>query len=86
MPSSKRPGPAPTENAIAVPHTELQPETLRNLVEEFVTRDGTDYGAVEKDLEEKVAGVMRELETGEAVIYFDTESESVHIVAPRRVR
>jgi uncharacterized protein YheU (UPF0270 family) len=82
MPSSK----PPKENAVEVPHTELAPETLRNLAEEFVTRDGTDYGAKEKTLDEKVAGLMRELEAGEAKIYFEAESGTVNIVAPRRMR
>ena len=76
----------PQENAVEVPHTELAPETLRNLAEEFVTRDGTDYGAEEKTLEQKVAGLMRELESGEAKIYFEAESGTVNIVAPRRMR
>jgi uncharacterized protein YheU (UPF0270 family) len=60
---------------------DLPPETLRALVEEFVSRDGTDYGAVERSLEEKVADVMRQLERGEAHIVFDPESETVTIVA-----
>ncbi len=29
---------------------DLSPEALRRLVEEFVTRDGTDYGAVERGI------------------------------------
>ena len=76
----------PKESAVEVPHTDLAPETLRNLAEEFVTRDGTDYGAEEKTLDEKVAGLMRELEAGEAKIYFEAESGTVNIVAPRRMR
>jgi hypothetical protein len=95
MPDSEKPGfdaPAdsppdspPEENAIEVPHTDLAPETLRNLAEEFVTRDGTDYGAVEKDLDAKVAGLMRELESGKAKIYFEAESGTINIVASRKL-
>jgi uncharacterized protein YheU (UPF0270 family) len=87
MPNSERPdsGAPPTENAIEVPFADLAPETLRNLAEEFVTRDGTDYGAVEKDLDAKVAGLMRELESGDAKIYFEAESGSINIVATRRL-
>ena len=53
---------------------------LRALVEEFVTRDGTDYGAREKSLDEKVADVTRQLERGEVRIVFDPETESATLV------
>lgn len=71
------------ESAVEIPHDDLEPETLRNLAEEFVTRDGTDYGAVEKSLEDKVARLMRELESGKAKIFYDTESETINIVTSR---
>ena len=65
---------------IEVPADQLSPETLRALVEEFVTRDGTDYGAVERGLESKVADVMRQLERGEVRIVFDPDSETITLV------
>ena len=64
-----------------MPHGELAPEVLRRLIEEFVTRDGTDYGAVERTLGEKVAAVIRQLEAGELAIVVDTEDEAIDIVA-----
>ncbi len=63
---------------------ELSPEALRGLVEEFVTRDGTDYGRVERSVEEKIAGVMAQLASGEARIVFDPETESANIVSRER--
>jgi hypothetical protein len=57
---------------------------LRRLIEEFVTRDGTDYGAVERTLGDKVAAVMRQLAAGEAAILVDPERETVDIVARER--
>jgi len=86
MPDDSSNAPPRGEQAIEVPYEELAVETLRSLAEEFVTRDGTDYGATEKTLEEKVAGLMRQLETGKARIYFDSESGSVHIVATQELR
>jgi len=71
------------ERRVEVPHAQLAPEVLRRLIEEFVTRDGTDYGAIERTLAEKVAVVMQQLATGEAAIVVDTESETVDIVARR---
>lgn len=71
------------ENAVEVPYTDLSAEALQSLAEEFVSRDGTDYGEAEKSLEEKVALLIHQLETSRAKIYFDSESETINIVAER---
>ena len=68
---------------VAVPHAQLAPEVLRRLIEEFVTRDGTDYGAVERTLGEKVAAVLQQLVAGEVEIAVDAERETIDIVARR---
>ena len=65
---------------LEVPISELSEEALRGVVESFVNREGTDYGAVERTLDEKVADVMRQLERGDARLVFDTETESIQIV------
>lgn len=66
-----------------VPHEGLSAAALRGLCEEFATRDGTDYGAVEKTLEEKIERLTLLLERGEARVVFDHETESVTIVLSR---
>jgi uncharacterized protein YheU (UPF0270 family) len=53
------------------------------VVESFVLREGTEYGAHDVSLEDKVADVLRQLDRGEAEIVFDPASESVDIVATR---
>ena len=58
----------------------MTPETLRQVIESFVHREGTDYGRRESTLDRKVADVMRQLEAGEAVIVFDPEDQSINIV------
>ncbi len=68
---------------IEIPTEELRPEVLRGLVEEFVTRDGTDYGAVERSLEEKIEAALAQLRSGEARLVFDPETETANI-APAR--
>jgi uncharacterized protein YheU (UPF0270 family) len=77
---------------------QLSPGALRGLIEEFVTREGTDYGAglggpaasggdeSEWSLEDKVVQVYRQLASGEARIVFDLESESASIVPARSAR
>ncbi len=67
-------------DAIAIPYTSLQPDTLRALIEEFIARHGTDYGEQERTLEEKLADVMRQLRNGEAKIVFDRQRDAVNIV------
>lgn len=59
-----------------IPHRQLSPEALRGLIEEFVTREGTDYGSIEFSLSEKVAQVMTQLDSGQAVIVWDPENAS----------
>lgn len=68
---------------VQIPPEQLSPETLRSLVEEFVTREGTDYGQVERNLAEKVEDVLRQLRSGEARILFDPETETTHIAMAR---
>ena len=63
-----------------VPYERLSESALRGLVEDFVTRDGTDYGETEVPLERKVAAVLRQLELGEACVVFDPASETASIV------
>ena len=71
----------PGDNApVEVPHGELAPETLRAVIESFVLREGTDYGARDASFESKVADVRRQLDRGEAVIIYDPTSDSVDIV------
>ena len=68
---------------IEVAPEQLSRGALRALVEEFVTRDGTDYGAVERGLDDKVADVLRQIARGEVRIVFDPESETTTIVSSR---
>jgi uncharacterized protein len=66
---------------IEVPRESLSPEALEGLVEEFITREGTDYGAHEHSLEAKRASVMKQLERNRIAIVFDFESESTTLVS-----
>lgn len=69
-----------------MPHTELSPEALRGVIESFVLREGTEYGAREFSLDEKVAHVMRQLERGEVHVTFDATTETVGIVVAQPPR
>jgi uncharacterized protein YheU (UPF0270 family) len=62
-----------------IPWQKLQPETLLRLIDEFVTRDGTDYGIREASHETKLAQVERLLKDGKIKVVFDPETESVDL-------
>lgn len=63
-----------------IPWQQLDEQTLENLIESFVLREGTDYGLKEKSLEEKVADVRLQLQRGEAVLVWSELHETVTIL------
>ena len=62
-----------------IPHQMLSPEALRGVIEAFVTREGTDYGAQEIPLATKVAQVQQQLHAGSVVLVYDADTESCTI-------
>jgi len=71
------------EEGIDVPYERLDPETLRNVIQEFVTRDGADWGEAGCTLEDKVGQVMQQLRSRKVKIVFDLNSETTNIVVCR---
>ncbi|KAJ9431522.1 MULTISPECIES: YheU family protein [Enterobacterales] len=63
-----------------IPWQELEAETLENLIETFVLREGTDYGEQERSLLQKVADVRRQLERGDVVLVWSELHESINIM------
>jgi hypothetical protein len=64
----------------------LSHQALDGLIEEFVTRDGTDYGTEERSLDDKKDAVRRQLDCGEIVIVFDPETETSNIISKDDLR
>lgn len=62
-----------------IPFEKLNPETINRLAEEFVSREGTDYGAKEWTFHEKVEQLTASLRSGKARITFDPETETCGI-------
>ena len=59
-----------------IPHSQLQPATLRSVVLEFVTRDGTDHSNVECRIQQ----ILAQLAEQQVVIDFDAATQSCNIV------
>ena len=65
---------------LSIPWQSLSDVALRGIIEEFVTREGTEYGASDISLDRKCESVKRQLERGEAFVTFNEEDQSCSIV------
>ena len=68
-----------------IPYEQINPDALRGLVEEFVTRDGTDYGWNDTSLATKVSQVLQQIKQGLVVIVYDSETQSCNIIPKQDV-
>lgn len=62
-----------------IPVNKLSTEALTSVIDEFISRDGTDYGAIEASPETKFRQVKQKLESGWAVLIYDDEMETTNI-------
>jgi hypothetical protein len=62
-----------------IPVNKLSAVALKGVIEEFISRNGTDYGAIESSLETSFRQVKYKLENGLAVLVFDDETETTNI-------
>ena len=62
-----------------IPVHKLSPEALQGVIEEFISRDGTDYGEVEASRETNFRQVKSKLENGLVILIFDDETETTNI-------
>ena len=63
-----------------VPYQKISADALRNLVEDFVTREGTDYGNIEATLESKIEHVMRQLKNGDIMVVYNADEDQCNII------
>ena len=62
-----------------IPIDALEADTLTNIIESFVLREGTDYGDYDVSFAEKVEQVRAQLLSGEAVLEYSEHHETVDI-------
>ncbi|WP_448549592.1 YheU family protein [Thalassotalea fusca] len=63
-----------------IPIESLPKATLENIIESFVLREGTDYGLDDRNFEEKIEDVKKQLMRGTAVLVFSELHETVNIM------
>ncbi len=66
-----------------IPRSQLSDKALRAIIEEFVTREGSEYGPIEYSFEDKVDHVIQQLERGEVIVTFDAASETCNLIPSR---
>ena len=74
------------KDLIEVPHESLDPETLRAVIEAFILREGTNYGANEVSIETQIEQVGRQLRNRSVKLVFDQESESCSLITEKQFR
>ena len=71
---------------VKIPHTQLSERALQGIIEQYITRDGPDSGHVEMDFKIKAAHVRSLLDSGKAVIMYDSDTQSCNILSQDELR
>ncbi|MFS4459175.1 YheU family protein [Bdellovibrio sp. HCB2-146] len=65
---------------LEIPLEALSEDALNGIIENFIQREGTDYGANEIALETKMQQIRKQLQRGDVKVVFDPDSESVTLL------
>lgn len=71
---------------LEIPWRQLSDEALAGVIEEFVSREGTEYGMEDVSFATKVAQVRVQMERGEVVICFDPDTASCQLLTREDAR
>ena len=63
-----------------IPLEQLSNETLAAIIEDFILREGTEYGAEDISKQAKIAQVKKQLEQGSALLVYSELHESINIL------
>jgi len=69
-----------------IPYQQLDEMTLNNLIEQFILREGTDYGEVEFSLQQKTQQVHQQIKNGKIHILYSELEESVTLISDQEFR
>lgn len=62
-----------------IPWQELSEEALKNIIEQFILREGTDYGEKEMSFAEKTTQIHQQLINNQVAIVYSELHDSVDI-------
>ena len=63
-----------------IPLEQLSNETLSAIIEDFILREGTEYGSEDISKQAKIAQVKKQLEQGSALLVYSELHESINIL------
>jgi uncharacterized protein YheU (UPF0270 family) len=63
-----------------IPYNDLSEEALQAVIEDLVTREGTDYGIQEMSRQEKATHLLDLLKRGELFISYNDDTQSCGLV------
>lgn len=70
---------APTP-PLEIPPDAVSEDALAGIIDEFILREGTDYGATELEHSTKVERVRKQLASGKIKIAFEPDTQSVTLL------
>lgn len=70
-----------SEEGIDIPLERLNPDTVRKMIEDFVTREWSELSDSGYSLDKKVDQVLQQLKDKRARIVYDTTSETWNIIS-----
>ena len=68
------------QDYIEIPPERLSQEAFDALIEEFILREGTDYGSIELSLEAKRSRALKQINAGYVKIVYSPETENCTIL------
>ncbi len=69
-----------------IPYQEIKESTLIALIEEFIDREGTNYGEFEVSRSTMISQVHQQLTDGKVVICYDTDSETCNLITANKAK
>jgi hypothetical protein len=72
------------EEGVEVPYERINAETLKKMVQEFVTRDGADWGDAGCTLADKVEEVLQQLKSRKIQVVLDLKSQTANFIPCRQ--
>ncbi len=65
---------------IVIEQSLISEEILHSIADDFVLREGTDYGLIEFSTEQKRSKILKQIKAEKILIVFDPNSESVTLI------